>query len=68
MATHSKSYWCKGGGWLIMVDISYYNYILRCIKTGEGGWLATLSTHSVSAPVYEIRSSEGAGLQTDTGT
>ena len=41
VATHSKLYWCKGGGWLIMVDISYTTLHKR---TGEGGWLATLST------------------------
>ena len=24
VATHSETYWCKGGGWLVrMVDISY---------------------------------------------
>ena len=41
MATHSKLYWWKGGGWLIMVDI-FYNRLHK--RTGEGGWLATLST------------------------
>ena len=41
VATHSKSYWCKGGGWSIMVDISNTTLYKR---TSEGGWLATLST------------------------
>ncbi|MCG8623605.1 MAG: hypothetical protein MJE68_16635, partial [Proteobacteria bacterium] len=41
VATHSKQYWCKGGGWLIMVDISYTTLHQRI---GEGGWLATPST------------------------
>ena len=30
----------KGGGWLIIVDISY---TILHKRTGEGGWLATLS-------------------------
>ena len=47
VATHSKPYWCKGGGWLIMVDISYTTLHKRI---GEGGWLATLSTPPGSAP------------------
>ena len=34
VATHSKPYWCKGGGWLIMVDISYTTLHKQ---TGEGG-------------------------------
>ena len=41
VATHSKPYWFKGGGWLIIVDISYTTLHKR---TGEEGWLATLST------------------------
>ena len=41
VATHSKLYWCKGGGWLIMVDVSYTT--LHKISSEEG-WLATLST------------------------
>ena len=32
---------CKGGGWLIMVDVSYTTLHKR---TSEWGWLATLST------------------------
>ena len=47
MATHSKLYWCKGGGWLIMVDVSHTTLLKR---TSEGGWLATLSTPPGSAP------------------
>ena len=41
VATHSKSYWCKVGGWLITVNISYTTLHKRI---DEGGWLATLST------------------------
>ena len=37
-----------GGGWFIMVDISYTSLHKR---TREGGWLATLSTPHGSAPV-----------------
>ena len=40
VATHSKPYWCKGDGWLIMVDI----YTMLHKRIGEGGWLAILST------------------------
>ena len=50
VATHSKQYWCKRGGWLIMVDISH-NYTMMHKRTGEGGWLATPSTSPGSAPV-----------------
>ena len=60
--TGARGWLVNNGGHLL------YIIILRCIKTGEEGWLATLSTPFVSAPVYEIWSSEGAGLQADTGT
>ena len=49
VATHSKPYWCKGGGWLILVDISYTTLHKR---TSEVGWLATLSIPPGSAPAY----------------
>ena len=39
---------CKGGGWLIMVDVSYTT--LHKKKIVKGGWLATLSTPPGSAP------------------
>ena len=34
VATHSKPYWSKGGGWLVMVDISY---TMLHERTSEGG-------------------------------
>ena len=59
MATHSKLFWCKGGGWLIMADVSY---TMLHGGTSEGGWLATLSTPPPPPPDQPL----GKWLRTDS--